>query len=187
MSVVAIILARKNSKGLKNKNIKLLNGKPLIYHSIDILKKRRLINDIIVSSDSKKIRDMAIKRGVKAPFLRPKSLSTDNATSDKALRHCLKFLNKKKLYPTIVVYLQITEPLRKLWMIEKCIKVLKNRMDQFNVSHDDLWWYKDLRRFGTVPHSGFGLGFERIVLFATGMNNIRDVIPFPRTPNNALF
>ena len=55
MSVVAIILARKNSKGLKNKNIKLLNGKPLIYHSIDILKKSRLINDIIVSSDSKKI------------------------------------------------------------------------------------------------------------------------------------
>ena len=67
------------------------------------------------------------------------------------------------------------------------LKVLKNRMDQFNVSDDDLWWYKDLRRFGTVPHSGFGLGFERIVLFATGMNNIRDVIPFPRTPNNALF
>ena len=129
MSVVAIILARKNSKGLKNKNIKLLNGKPLIYHSIDILKKSRLINDIIVSSDSKKIRDMALKRGAKAPFLRPKSLSNDNATSDKALRHCLKFLNKKKLYPKIIVYLQITEPLRKLWMIEKCIKVLKNRKE----------------------------------------------------------
>ena len=70
---------------------------------------------------------------------------------------------------------------------EERLKVLKNRMDQFNVSDDDLWWYKDLRRFGPVPHSGFGLGFERIVLFATGMNNIRDVIPFPRTPNNALF
>ena len=70
---------------------------------------------------------------------------------------------------------------------EERLKVLKNRMDQFSVSHDDLWWYKDLRRFGTVPHSGFGLGFERIVLFATGINNIRDVIPFPRTPNNALF
>ena len=54
MSVVAIILARKNSKGLKNKNIKLLNGKPLIYHSIDILQKSRLINDIIVSSDFQK-------------------------------------------------------------------------------------------------------------------------------------
>ena len=70
---------------------------------------------------------------------------------------------------------------------EERLKVLKNRMDQFGVSSKDLHWYTELRKFGTVPHSGFGLGFERIVLFATGMNNIRDVIPFPRTPNNALF
>ena len=70
---------------------------------------------------------------------------------------------------------------------EERLKILKDRMNQFSVSSNDLWWYKELRSFGTVPHSGFGLGFERIVLFATGMSNIRDVIPFPRTPNNALF
>ena len=70
---------------------------------------------------------------------------------------------------------------------EERLKVLKNRMNQFGISSNDLLWYTELRKFGTVPHSGFGLGFERIVLFATGMNNIRDVIPFPRTPNNALF
>ena len=70
---------------------------------------------------------------------------------------------------------------------EERIDVLKDRMIKFDVSSEDLSWYIDLRRFGTVPHSGFGLGFERIVLFATGMTNIRDVIPFPRTPNNALF
>ena len=70
---------------------------------------------------------------------------------------------------------------------EERIKTLKNRMNLFGISNNDLWWYTELRKFGTVPHSGFGLGFERIVLFATGMNNIRDVIPFPRTPNNALF
>ncbi len=70
---------------------------------------------------------------------------------------------------------------------EERLKILEDRMNQFGVSSKDLWWYKDLRSFGTVPHSGFGLGFERIVLFATGMSNIRDVIPFPRTPNNALF
>ena len=51
----------------------------------------------------------------------------------------------------------------------------------------DIWWYIDTRKFGTVPHSGFGLGFERMVLFITGMKNIRDVIPFPRTPQNAEF
>ena len=70
---------------------------------------------------------------------------------------------------------------------EERINILKNRMNQFGVSSKDLWWYEELRIFGTVPHSGFGLGFERLVLFATGMINIRDVIPFPRTPNNALF
>ena len=70
---------------------------------------------------------------------------------------------------------------------EERMNILKNRMNQFGVSSKDLWWYKELRSFGTVPHSGFGLGFERLVLFATGMTNIRDVIPFPRTPNNALF
>jgi len=52
---------------------------------------------------------------------------------------------------------------------------------------DELWWYRDLRRYGTVPHSGFGLGLERLVLYVTGMENIRDIIPFPRTPNNASF
>ena len=50
-----------------------------------------------------------------------------------------------------------------------------------------LWWYRDLRRYGSVPHAGFGLGLERLVLYATGMENIRDAIPFPRTPRNAAF
>ena len=55
------------------------------------------------------------------------------------------------------------------------------------IPEEDLWWYLDLRKFGTAVHSGFGLGFERLVMFATGMSNIRDVIPFPRTPQNAEF
>lgn len=61
------------------------------------------------------------------------------------------------------------------------------RIEEMNIPMKDMWWYLDTRRFGTVPHSGFGLGFERLVLFVTGMTNIRDVIPFPRTPNNAEF
>lgn len=64
---------------------------------------------------------------------------------------------------------------------------LTKRMEAMNVPQDDLWWYLELRKFGSVPHSGFGLGFERLVQFATGMSNIRDVIPFPRTPNNVAF
>ena len=60
-------------------------------------------------------------------------------------------------------------------------------IDERGIPMKDMWWYLDTRRFGTVPHAGFGLGFERLVLFVTGMTNIRDVIPFPRTPNNAEF
>ncbi len=67
--------------------------------------------------------------------------------------------------------------------LEKLIK----RADEMGVPYKDIWWYLDTRRFGTAPHSGFGLGFERLLLFVTGMANIRDVIPFPRTPNNADF
>lgn len=61
------------------------------------------------------------------------------------------------------------------------------RIKEMNMPEKDLWWYIDTRRFGTAPHSGFGLGFERLILFVTGMSNIRDVIPFPRTPKNAEF
>ena len=64
---------------------------------------------------------------------------------------------------------------------------LQQRIDELGIPMKDMWWYLDTRRYGTVPHSGFGLGFERLVLFVTGMTNIRDVIPFPRTPNNAEF
>lgn len=64
---------------------------------------------------------------------------------------------------------------------------LMARIKELNMETDNLWWYLDTRRFGSAPHSGFGLGFERLLLFLTGLNNIRDVIPFPRTPKNAEF
>lgn len=70
---------------------------------------------------------------------------------------------------------------------EERLDRLEARMREMNIPIDQLWWYLDTRRFGSVPHAGFGLGFERMVLFVTGMTNIRDVIPFPRTPKNAEF
>ena len=70
---------------------------------------------------------------------------------------------------------------------EERLDVLKGKMKALDIPEEELWWYLDLRKFGTAVHSGFGLGFERLVLFATGMGNIRDVIPFPRTPQNAEF
>ena len=70
---------------------------------------------------------------------------------------------------------------------EERLDVLKKRMTEMGIDEKELWWYLDLRKYGTVPHSGFGLGFERMVMFCSGMSNIRDVIPYPRTPKNASF
>ena len=70
---------------------------------------------------------------------------------------------------------------------EERLDKLEQRMDEIGIPKDELWWYLDTRRYGGCPHSGFGLGFERLVLFVTGMGNIRDVIPFPRFPKNAEF
>ena len=70
---------------------------------------------------------------------------------------------------------------------EEDYEKLRRRAEEMGVPTKDIWWYLDTRRFGTAPHSGFGLGFERLMLFVTGMQNIRDVIPFPRTPHNANF
>ena len=67
---------------------------------------------------------------------------------------------------------------------EESYDKLVARIEELNIPMKDMWWFLDTRRFGTVPHSGFGLGFVRLILFVTGMQNIRDVIPFPRYPNN---
>lgn len=70
---------------------------------------------------------------------------------------------------------------------EERINVLDARLDELNLDKSDYWWYRDLRKYGTVPHAGFGLGFERTLIYATGMSNVRDVIPFPRAPRSATF
>ena len=70
---------------------------------------------------------------------------------------------------------------------EERLDKLQIRMEEMEICQDELWWYLETRKFGSCKHSGFGLGFERLVMFVTGMKNIRDVIPFPRTPQNAEF
>jgi asparaginyl-tRNA synthetase len=70
---------------------------------------------------------------------------------------------------------------------EEIHEKLLSRINELKLKEKDFWWYLETRKYGTAPHSGFGLGFERLILFITGMSNIRDVIPFPRTPRNAEF
>lgn len=70
---------------------------------------------------------------------------------------------------------------------EERMDILKSRMEEMDIDKEELWWYLETRQFGTCPHSGFGLGFERLIMFVTGMKNVRDVVPFPRYPQNAEF
>ena len=70
---------------------------------------------------------------------------------------------------------------------EERLEKLDQRMDELGLNKDSYYWYRDLRRYGSVPHSGFGLGFERLIVYITGIGNIRDAIPFPRFPRNANF
>mgnify|MGYP001164150906 FL=1 len=95
--VLCVIPARKGSKGLRNKNIKKLNKIPLIAWSILTAKKCKLIDEIIVSTDCPKISKIAMKYGANAPFIRPKKLATDKASSFSVLKHAIDFFKKKKI------------------------------------------------------------------------------------------
>ena len=70
---------------------------------------------------------------------------------------------------------------------EERLEVLEKKIEEFGLNKEDYWWYLELRKYGGVVHSGYGLGFERIIMYITGMGNIRDVLPFPRTPRTAEF
>lgn len=125
IGVAAIILARGGSKGLKKKNIQLVNGRPLISYTINDAKKSKIVDRIIVSTDDKEIARVALEEGAEVPFLRPPDLSSDQATSEAALKHVVEWLSQNESYePEIIVYLQATEPLRPKNIIDNCINIL---------------------------------------------------------------
>ena len=119
-------LCKKWFKGIKNKNIKVLNGKPLIQWTFDVAKKIKEFNKIILSSDSKKIINLAEKNKIDVPFLRPKNLAKDNSKELNVWKHALKYLKKINQFPDILVVLPPTSPLRKshhiLYAIKKFLK-----------------------------------------------------------------
>ena len=125
LRVLGLIPARGGSKGVKEKNLALLCGKPLIEYSIDAAFRSKLLTDVIVSTDSQKIRDLAISLGADAPFLRPAELSTDSALSISVARHALEFMDSKlgERYDAIML-LQPTSPLRSATDIDCAISML---------------------------------------------------------------
>lgn len=126
MEILAIIPARKGSKGIKNKNIVPLCGHPLIAYSIAAANNSNNITRVICSTNSKNISKIAKKYGAEVPFLRPEELSGDSSSDYSVFRHTLDWLDKNENYvPDIVVHLRPTSPLRNLEMINKGIKILK--------------------------------------------------------------
>ena len=122
---ICIIPARSGSKGIKNKNIKIVGGKPLIYWTIKEAKKSKFFSKVIVSTDSPKIQKIALKYGVECPFLRPKKLSGDRTPTIKVIKHAVNFLKEKMNYKSYdyIVLLQPTSPLRKIFDINKSIQL----------------------------------------------------------------
>ena len=128
MNIVALIPARAGSKGIKNKNIKLINKKPLIYYSIILAINSKLINEVYVSTDSNKIKNISLKYGAKVPFLRPKKFSEDNSSDLQVFKHFINWYKKHiKKDIDYIVHLRPTTPFRKLVTIEKAIKIIKKK------------------------------------------------------------
>ena len=127
--ILAIIPARGGSKSIKNKNIANLFGKPLIYHSIKTAKDSKLIQKIIVSTDSNKIRSIALKYGAEVPFLRPKKLANDSSKDFGVINHAIKWLEKQNYYPDLIVHLRPTYPMRNVRFIDKNITLALKQND----------------------------------------------------------
>ena len=133
MNILCIIPARKNSKGIVNKNIKLIHNKPLIFYTISEAKKSKIINDIVISSDSLNIKRISKKYNIKNFSLRPKHLASDKSTIDKTLKYELQRIEKiKKKKYEIIVLLQPTSPLRKGRIIDKSINFFLKNYKQYD-------------------------------------------------------
>lgn len=124
--IIALIPARGGSKGIKDKNIFEIEGKPLIAYTIDEAKKSRYIDEIIVSTDSEKIKKVSLDYGASVPFIRPGDLSTDNAATIDVVIHALNYLKDKNMKYDYLVLLQPTSPLRKVMDIDEAIKTFAN-------------------------------------------------------------
>ena len=129
--ILGITLARGGSKGIKNKNIKLLNNKPIIYYTIREALKSKFLTSYIVSTDSKDIKIISEKYGANVPFLRPKKLSTDTSSSSDALKHAVNFMEKlNNTKYDFIIEIMATNPLKNFKDIDTIInKLIKTKAD----------------------------------------------------------
>lgn len=130
MNILALIPARKGSTSIKNKNLVKIDNKPLIYFPIKVAKKSKLINRIIVSTDSDKIKKVSLKYGAEVPFLRPKKISGYLSKDIEFIKHAIKILKKDKYQPDLIIILRPTTPFREAKIIDSAIKeMVKEKYD----------------------------------------------------------
>ena len=127
--MIVVIPARGGSKGVPGKNIKELGGKPLIQYTIDAAREISENKDIIVSTDSEKIKTLVESLGLEVPFLRPAELATDTSGTQEVLLHALSFVEGKELYPETLVLLQPTSPFRNATHIKEALELYNNDLD----------------------------------------------------------
>ena len=128
--ILAFIPARSGSKGIKNKNIKNLNGKPLIAYSIEAGLKSKYIDKVVVSTNSKDIAKVAIEYGAEVPFIRPESLASDTSKTIDSVIHCIEELRRQGEEYDYIVLLQPTQPLRQVWHIDEAIELIIEKEEE---------------------------------------------------------
>ena len=162
-NIVCIIQARSGSKGIKDKNILNLGGHPLIAWSITTAKQSKLINRIIVSTDSKKYQQISLDYGAEVPFLRPSNISKDDSTDLEFFKHVLDFLKKDSYSPDLFVHLRPTTPLRDSLVVDKAIK---------NFDKEKYTSLRSVHKLNTPIHKTFKIENNQLVSFVEGDKSI---------------
>ncbi len=187
--ILAVIPARSGSKGLPGKNIKLLCGKPLLNHCVDLALGISLIDKVVVSTDSKKFAAIAKKAGARVPFLRPAHLSGDLVPDVPVIQHCLDWYKEHENYePDIIVFLRPTGPMRKLEEVERAIRLL--------VANPEADSVLSIREADKTPYKMWVPGGKYLSPFITEYAGIKEPFNSPRqllpkvyysTPDIAVF
>ncbi len=183
MNVVALIPARSGSKGVIDKNIKQLNGKPLIKHSIDDALKCKNISDVFISTDSEDYADLAIKSGAKAPFLRPKEISGDTATDFECFKHFVDFLKKNSIrIPDLIVHLRATTPIRDSSVIDEAICTFRDNIESYTSLRSVHQMAESAFKYCTIKSGKLrSIGNDSFEMDAS--NNARQSFPETYIPN----
>ena len=150
--ILAIIPARSGSKSIKDKNITLYKGKPLIYHSIKTALKSKLIDKVIVSTDSKKYKKISLNYGAEVPFLRPKKFSLDFSLDYDFILHATKYMMKYNYHPDLVVLLRPSSPNRKIEIVDRGIKFFLKNLSNYDSMRSVSEFNQPVQKFFMIKH-----------------------------------